>query len=131
MVMAQQGLLERQCLEDSCFIADEEIYSLYVRFHSVFASQTSVEYLYSSLGADSPPLSSSDGLSISEGSQSSIDLSQLTSIELIRTWEDFKRVFMHIAKVIVDATQNFTSLDPPSMKLLKRKSVQLHCFEKG
>ena len=104
MVMAQQGLLERQCLEDSCFIADEEIYSLYVRFHSVFASQTSVEYLYSSLGADSPPLSSSDGLSISEGSQSSIDLSQLTSIELIRTWEDFKRVFVHMAKVIVDAT---------------------------
>ena len=31
----------------------------------------------SSSGADTPPLSSSDGSSISEGSQSSIDLSQL------------------------------------------------------
>lgn len=45
-----------------------------------------------------------------------------------RTWEDFRRVFVRVAKVIVDSP---TSLGPPTTKLLKRKSDQVHCFEKG
>ena len=44
---------------------------------------------------------------------------------LYRTWEDHRRVFVPEAKVIVDTTRNPTSHGPPSMKLLRRKSVQV------
>jgi len=95
MIKAQQGLLERQSPEDSFFVADGEDTSG-CKFHTYFAGIDADEYVVcmpvftrplparsrsstctSSLGAGTPPLSSSDGSSISEGSQSSIDLSQL------------------------------------------------------
>lgn len=96
MIMAQQGLLERQSLEDSCFVADGEdssgceyrdrcaidtfgpdefVVSMPVFTRPLPASRSST--CTSSSGASTPPLSSSDGSSISEGSQSSIDLSQM------------------------------------------------------
>lgn len=82
MIKAQHGLLERQSLEDSCLIADGE--DLSNSFHAVPvftrpgpAARSRSSTCTSSSGGDTPPLSASDGSSISEGSQSSIDLSQL------------------------------------------------------
>ena len=95
MIKAQQGLLERQSLEDSCFIADGEDMSgceFMVSFIPFRADRSVVcmnvftrplpagsrsSTCTSSSGADTPPLSSSDGSSISGGSQSSIDLTHL------------------------------------------------------
>ncbi|KAF8959872.1 hypothetical protein BDZ97DRAFT_1666634 [Flammula alnicola] len=81
MIKAQHGLLERQSLEDSCLIADGEELSAY-RAVPVFsrpgpAARSRSSTCTSSSGTDTPPLSASDGSSMSEGSQSSIDLSQI------------------------------------------------------
>ncbi|KAF8957811.1 hypothetical protein BDZ97DRAFT_2061970 [Flammula alnicola] len=82
MIKAQHGLLERQSLEDSCLIADgEELISAY-RAVPIFsrpgpAARSRSSTCTSSSGTDTPPLSASDDSSISEGSQSSIDLSQI------------------------------------------------------
>jgi serine/arginine repetitive matrix protein 2 len=95
MIKAQQGLLERQSLEDSCFVVDSEDTSgcksqccvaaidpdEFVVCMPVFTRPLPVQSrsstCTSSSGAGTPPLSSSNGSSISEGSQSSIDLSQI------------------------------------------------------
>ncbi|KAF5312056.1 hypothetical protein D9619_003769 [Psilocybe cf. subviscida] len=85
MIKAQRGLLERQSLEESCLIADgEELAAAYLnRSGPVFtrpsqsARSRSSTCTSSSSGGDTPPLSLSDGASISEGSQSSIDMAQL------------------------------------------------------
>jgi len=96
MIRAQHGLLERQSLEENCLIADGEDMSglckllvtklssasdhLVVYPAPVFTRPGPVSRSRSSTctfssGGDTPPLSASDGSSISEGSQSSIDLS--------------------------------------------------------
>ncbi|KAF9527941.1 hypothetical protein CPB83DRAFT_855475 [Crepidotus variabilis] len=80
MIRAQHGLLERQSLEDSALIADGEDISgycmpLFTRPAPTSRSRSST--CTSSSGTDTPPLSASDGSSTSDGSQSSIDLSQL------------------------------------------------------
>ena len=104
MIRAKRGLLERQSLEDSALMADGEDLSgsceymhfypvvlelmiILVHFMPVFSRpgpvgrSRSSTYTTSSSGGDTPPLSSSDGCSsMSEGSQSSIDLSQLNII---------------------------------------------------
>ncbi|KAF9482957.1 hypothetical protein BDN70DRAFT_892146 [Pholiota conissans] len=97
MIKAQRGLLERQSLEDSALIADgEDLASAYfsapvfTRPAPTTRSRSSTCTTSSSgsvSGSDTPPLSTggetpplmhqSDASSISEGSQSSIDLSQI------------------------------------------------------
>ncbi|TFK33165.1 hypothetical protein BDQ12DRAFT_448473 [Crucibulum laeve] len=82
MIKAQRGLLERQSLEDSCLIADGEDLSTSLGPIPVFtrpgpASRSRSSTCTSSSGGDTPPLSVSDGSSVSGGSQSSIDLSHL------------------------------------------------------
>ncbi|KAF9457373.1 hypothetical protein BDZ94DRAFT_1175700 [Collybia nuda] len=84
MIKAKRGLLERQSLEDSCLIADGEDLSFQIM--PVFsrpgtATRSRSSTYTSSSGGDTPPLSSSDGFSsMSEGSQSSIDLSHVNMI---------------------------------------------------
>ncbi len=123
MIKARQGLLERQSLEDSCFVADGEDTSG-CEFYSCFAVVSADEYVVCmpvfthplpaqsrsstctlSSGAGTPPLSSFDGSSISGGSQSSIDLSQLN--------------------MALDAILNPTYLGPRFMKLLRRRPDQV------
>ncbi|KAF9560634.1 hypothetical protein CPC08DRAFT_466596 [Agrocybe pediades] len=88
MIKAQRGLLERQSLEESCLIADgEEMALASAAIHSmtrpVFTRPSpgrsrSSTCTSSSSGGDTPPLSvASDVSSVSGGSQSSIDLSQI------------------------------------------------------
>ncbi|KAF8629007.1 hypothetical protein AX17_005863 [Amanita inopinata Kibby_2008] len=85
MVRATRGLLERQSLEDSCLVAEGEDMS--GSFHSIPsftkpipAGRSRSSTCTSSSGGDTPPLSASDGSSISGGSQSSIDLAHLNSL---------------------------------------------------
>ncbi|KAI0077491.1 hypothetical protein K474DRAFT_1077009 [Panus rudis PR-1116 ss-1] len=87
MIKARQGLLERQSLEDSALIAqgDEILESL--RSTRVFSrpgpasrSRSSTVTTASSSGAETPPLSSSDGSSVSGGSESSIDVNHLNTL---------------------------------------------------
>ncbi|KIK67170.1 hypothetical protein GYMLUDRAFT_69362 [Collybiopsis luxurians FD-317 M1] len=85
MIRARKGILERQSLEESCLIASGEdlspTYSLPVFSRpSPTTRSRSSTCTSSSSGADTPPLSASDGSSTSGGSQSSIDLSQLNRI---------------------------------------------------
>ncbi|KAF8878425.1 hypothetical protein BD779DRAFT_1663807 [Infundibulicybe gibba] len=86
MIRAQRGLLERQSLEDSCLIADGEDLIASLESIPVFSRPApttrsrSSTCTSSSSGGDTPPLSSSDGSSISGGSQSSIDLSDVNMI---------------------------------------------------
>ncbi|KIL54433.1 hypothetical protein M378DRAFT_18890 [Amanita muscaria Koide BX008] len=70
-----KGLLERQSLEDSCLIAECEDSSLSFRSAPVFSRPVPARQSRStsSSGSETPPLSS-DGLSVSGGSQSSIEL---------------------------------------------------------
>ncbi|KAF5393347.1 hypothetical protein D9757_000790 [Collybiopsis confluens] len=81
MIKARKGILERQSLEQSCLIAEGEDFSIsdtlpvFSRPNQATRSRSST--CTSSSGADTPPLSASDGSSTSGGSQSSIDLSQL------------------------------------------------------
>ncbi|KAG6916979.1 hypothetical protein DXG01_004408 [Tephrocybe rancida] len=83
MIKAKRGLLERQSLEDSCLIADGEDLQNSLQNVSMFsrpgpATRSRSSTCTSSSGGDTPPLSSSDGFSsMDEGSQSSIDLSQI------------------------------------------------------
>ncbi|KAI0635339.1 hypothetical protein C8Q77DRAFT_1054820 [Trametes polyzona] len=86
MIKARQGLLERQSLEDSALIAQGEDLLASLRERSIFskpapaARSRSSTCTSSSSGAETPPLSCSDGSSMSGGSQSSIDLGHLNSI---------------------------------------------------
>ncbi|PIL26963.1 hypothetical protein GSI_10101 [Ganoderma sinense ZZ0214-1] len=86
MIKARQGLLERQSLEESALIAQGEDFLDSLREHSFFNKPTpagrsrSSTCTSASSGADTPPLSSSDGSSISGGSQSSIDLGHLSTL---------------------------------------------------
>ncbi|KAJ6577467.1 hypothetical protein B0H19DRAFT_561509 [Mycena capillaripes] len=81
MIKARQGLLVRQSLEESCLIAAGEDMSL--RPAPVFSRPSpnsrsrSSTITTSSSGGDTPPLSSAEGSSMSDGSQSSIDMSQI------------------------------------------------------
>ncbi|KAJ7126033.1 hypothetical protein C8R44DRAFT_733950 [Mycena epipterygia] len=88
MIKATQGLLMRQSLEESCLIAAGEDLSA-LRPAPVFSRPSpnsrsrSSTITTSSSGADTPPLSSAEGSSMSEaedGSQSSIDMSQVNVI---------------------------------------------------
>lgn len=85
MIMARKGLLERQSLEDSALIAHGEDLLASLRSQSIFcrpepASRSRSSTVTSSSGAETPPLSSSDGSSMSGGSQSSIDIGHLSSL---------------------------------------------------
>ncbi|KAH9846904.1 hypothetical protein C2E23DRAFT_872120 [Lenzites betulinus] len=86
MIKARQGLLERQSLEDGALIAQGEDLLASLRERSIFskpppaARSRSSTCTSSSSGAETPPLSCSDGSSISGGSQSSIDLGHLNTI---------------------------------------------------
>ncbi|KAH9487444.1 hypothetical protein JR316_0001520 [Psilocybe cubensis] len=83
MIKAQRGLLERQSLEEHCLVGDGE--DLSASYHAVpvftrpapATRSRSSTCTSSSSGGDTPPLSASDGSSISGGSQSSIDLAQI------------------------------------------------------
>ncbi|KAJ3908042.1 hypothetical protein F5879DRAFT_794348 [Lentinula edodes] len=85
MIRATKGLLERQSLEESCLIAEGEDLSasysvpVFTRPSPTTRSRSST-CTSSSSGVDTPPLSASDGSSISGGSQSSIDLAQINRI---------------------------------------------------
>ncbi|KAL1747929.1 hypothetical protein HDZ31DRAFT_60801 [Schizophyllum fasciatum] len=84
MIRERHGLLERQSLEESALIAEGEDLSASFGFAPVFSrpgpkSRSRSSTYTASSGAETPPLSASDGSSISDGgSQSSIDLSQLS-----------------------------------------------------
>ncbi|KAH8096901.1 hypothetical protein BXZ70DRAFT_895536 [Cristinia sonorae] len=88
MIMARKGLLERQSLEDSAIMAQGEDLLASLRSHAVFsrpgpASRSrSSTVTTSSSGAETPPLSASDGSgsSVSGDSQSSIDIAHLNSL---------------------------------------------------
>ncbi|OJT03398.1 hypothetical protein TRAPUB_5996, partial [Trametes pubescens] len=89
MIKARHGLLERQNLEDSALIAQDEDLLASLRERSIFSKPISAARSRSSTctssssglsGAETPPLSCSDGSSVSGGSQSSIDLGSLKSI---------------------------------------------------
>ncbi|KAJ6568795.1 hypothetical protein B0H19DRAFT_1256508 [Mycena capillaripes] len=81
MIKARQGLLVRQSLEESCLIAAGE--DMWFRPAPVFSwpspnsRSRSSTITTSSSGGDTPPLSSAEGSSMSDGSQSSIDMSQI------------------------------------------------------
>ncbi|KAI6113748.1 hypothetical protein EDD16DRAFT_1802786, partial [Pisolithus croceorrhizus] len=85
MIRAKHGLLERQSLENTVLVADGEDTSgsCMFRMQPVFtrqpiATRSRSSTCTSSSGAETPPLSICDGYSsLSEGSQSSIDLGQL------------------------------------------------------
>ncbi|KAJ7058075.1 hypothetical protein C8F01DRAFT_1149410 [Mycena amicta] len=89
MIRAKQGLLVRQSLEESALMADGEV-GLALRHAPVFSRPSpdsrsrSSTITTSSSGADTPPLSSAENSSMSDGSQSSIDMSEV-SIRLANT----------------------------------------------
>ncbi|KAJ7234518.1 hypothetical protein B0H12DRAFT_1204744 [Mycena haematopus] len=82
MVRARQGLLVRQSLEETALVAEGEDLTSF-RPAAVFTRPSpnsrsrSSTITTSSSGADTPPLSPAEGSSMSEGSQSSIDMSQV------------------------------------------------------
>ncbi|ESK93500.1 hypothetical protein Moror_1670 [Moniliophthora roreri MCA 2997] len=86
MIRARRGILERQSLEESALMAEGEDLSFSFGSMPVFSRPAptgrsrSSTCTSSSSGADTPPLSISDGSSISEGSQSSIDIAHLQEI---------------------------------------------------
>ncbi|TFK19266.1 hypothetical protein FA15DRAFT_709141 [Coprinopsis marcescibilis] len=96
MIKAQRGLLERASLEDNCLVADGEDTSHSFRAVPVFTRPTPASRSRSSTctstsessGIDTPPLSPSDGSSISGGSMSSIDLNDSFVQEDISMWDD-------------------------------------------
>ncbi|KAK0244974.1 hypothetical protein EDD85DRAFT_1348 [Armillaria nabsnona] len=84
MIRAQHGLLDRRSLEESCLVAEGEDMSfsfgatVFTKPDSLSRSRSSTCTSNSGTsGSDTPPLSSSDGSSMSEGSQSSIDLEEI------------------------------------------------------
>ncbi|KAF9449617.1 hypothetical protein P691DRAFT_799115 [Macrolepiota fuliginosa MF-IS2] len=79
------GLLERRSLEDSCLAGDGEDISISLRPVPVFtrpppASRSRSSTCTSSSGGDTPPLSASDGSSVSGSSMSSIDLAEIDAM---------------------------------------------------
>jgi serine/arginine repetitive matrix protein 2 len=111
------GLLERQSLEDSCFVADGLVVSVMVPLPPsvlmnlqsllpVFARPLPGPVLTSSSGAGTPPLSSFDGSSISEGSQSSVDLSQLNIALANATHPPTHLTSFKVAPLIAQHLQN-------------------------
>ncbi|KAI0692931.1 hypothetical protein C8T65DRAFT_711302 [Cerioporus squamosus] len=86
MIKARQGLLERQSLEEGALMAQGEDLLASLRERSIFARPSpagrsrSSTCTSSSSGTDTPPLSASDGSSVSGGSQSSIDLGHLSNL---------------------------------------------------
>ncbi|PSS31100.1 hypothetical protein PHLCEN_2v2356 [Hermanssonia centrifuga] len=85
MIMARRGLLERQSLEDSALMAHGEDLLASLQSTRVFsrpgpANRSRSSTVTSGSGAETPPLSSSDGSSVSGGSQSSIDIGHLNSM---------------------------------------------------
>ncbi|KAI6020976.1 hypothetical protein BKA83DRAFT_4293512 [Pisolithus microcarpus] len=86
MIRAKHGLLERQSLENTVLAADGEDTSGSFRMQPVFtrqpiATRSRSSTCTSSSGAETPPLSICDGYSsLSEGSQSSIDLGHINSM---------------------------------------------------
>ncbi|KAF8425040.1 hypothetical protein L210DRAFT_3489659 [Boletus edulis BED1] len=85
MIRAKHGLLERQSLEDNALMGDGEdlsgSFQMPVFTRPSCANRSRSSTCTSSSGADTPPLSISDGYSsFSEGSLSSIDLSQLNTL---------------------------------------------------
>ncbi|KAF7297196.1 hypothetical protein MIND_00952700 [Mycena indigotica] len=89
MIRAKQGLLVRQSLEESALIGDGEI-GFALRQAPVFSRPSpnsrsrSSTITTSSSGAETPPLSSAEYSSMSDGSQSSIDISEL-NFRLVNT----------------------------------------------
>ncbi|KAK0475256.1 hypothetical protein IW261DRAFT_1422569 [Armillaria novae-zelandiae] len=84
MIRAQHGLLDRHSLEESCLVADGEDMSfsfgatVFTKPDSLSRSRSSTCTSNSGTsGSDTPPLSASDRWSMSEGSQSSIDLEEI------------------------------------------------------
>ncbi|KAK0448447.1 uncharacterized protein EV420DRAFT_843673 [Desarmillaria tabescens] len=84
MIRAQHGLLDRRSLEESCLVAEGEDMSfsfgatVFTKPDPLSRSRSSTCTSNSGTsGADTPPLSASEGTSISEGSQSSIDLEEI------------------------------------------------------
>ncbi|PBK61490.1 hypothetical protein ARMSODRAFT_1025623 [Armillaria solidipes] len=84
MIRAQHGLLDRRSLEESCLVADGEDMSfsfgatVFTKPDPLSRSRSSTCTSNSGTsGSDTPPLSSSEGSSMSEGSQSSIDLEEI------------------------------------------------------
>ncbi|KAJ6526584.1 hypothetical protein DFH09DRAFT_1030909 [Mycena vulgaris] len=88
MIKATQGLLVRQSLEESCLIAAGEDMSA-LRVVPAFSRPSpnsrsrSSTITTSNSGADTPPLSSAEGSSMSDASQSSIDMFE-SSIDMSR-----------------------------------------------
>ncbi|KIM75320.1 hypothetical protein PILCRDRAFT_92174 [Piloderma croceum F 1598] len=87
MIKAQRGLYERQSLEDSCLVGDGEDSSMSCEFRvePVFtrpgpALRSRSSTCTSVSGSDTPPLLAEEYSSQSEGSQSSIDLSQVSMV---------------------------------------------------
>ncbi|KAF9258752.1 hypothetical protein L218DRAFT_711641 [Marasmius fiardii PR-910] len=86
MIRAKRGVYERQSLEESVLIADGEDLSLSFGSMPVFSRPAPTSRSRSSTctslssGAETPPLSASDGSSASEGSQSSIDIAHLSKL---------------------------------------------------
>ncbi|KAA1479222.1 hypothetical protein DENSPDRAFT_830309 [Dentipellis sp. KUC8613] len=86
MIMASKGLLERQSLEEHCLVAEGEDHSHSFRPIPVFTRPApanrsrSSTYTASSSGAETPPLSISDGSSLSSESESSVDLSHVSAM---------------------------------------------------
>ncbi|KAK0232546.1 hypothetical protein IW262DRAFT_1725 [Armillaria fumosa] len=84
MIRAQHGLLDRRSLEESCLVAEGEDMSfsfgatVFTRPDPLSRSRSSTCTSNSGTsGSDTPPLSPSDGWSMSEGSESSIDLEEI------------------------------------------------------
>ncbi|KAG6865214.1 hypothetical protein C0991_004415 [Blastosporella zonata] len=100
MIKARHGLLERRSLEDSCLIADGEELESSLQNDSLFtrpgpATRSRSSTCTSSSGGDTPPLSSSDGgTSMDEGSQCSIDLSQI-NVALANTTHPMSTLARH------------------------------------
>ncbi|KAH9913689.1 uncharacterized protein BXZ73DRAFT_81864 [Epithele typhae] len=90
MIKARQGLLSRQSLEESALMAQGEDLLASLRENSIFnrpspagrsrSSTCSTISASSGSGVDTPPLSNSDGSSVSGDSQSSIDIGHLNSL---------------------------------------------------
>ncbi|KIY52945.1 hypothetical protein FISHEDRAFT_69402 [Fistulina hepatica ATCC 64428] len=85
MIRANHGLLHRESLEENCLVGNGEDDSGTFGYFPVFsrpepaARSRSSTCTSESEGATTPPLSSSDGSSMSGGSQSSIDIAHIMS----------------------------------------------------
>ncbi|EKM52947.1 uncharacterized protein PHACADRAFT_259113 [Phanerochaete carnosa HHB-10118-sp] len=84
IIKAGKGLLQRQSLEKDALIAHEEKIAASLAATAVFSLPVPVSRSRSSTvtssGGETPPLSPSDGCSVSSGSQSSIDIAHLDNL---------------------------------------------------